>query len=101
LGQILGITNRGKRREITKWDSFRDYKTGQKYYKLGQELQIGAREITNRCRDYKSRQERLQIGAGLQIGAVHWQGVLFICVLQINCSGPTRKLKLDKLPGAK
>jgi len=68
---------------------------------LGQELQIGAREITNRCRDYKSRQERLQIGAGLQIGAVHWQGVLFICVLQINCSGPTRKLKLDKLPGAK
>ena len=55
-----GITNRG---------SLRDFNRGKKItnrgrdFKLGQRLQIGAREITNQDRDFKSGQG-LQIGAG-------------------------------------
>ena len=56
-----GITNRDRfwglrsgARGITNRDSFRDSKSGEKYYKLGQRLQIGAREISNRVRDFRS-----------------------------------------------
>ena len=48
MGQVLGITNRGKR----------DYKSGPRDFKSGQRLQIGAKGISNRGRDYK-------IGAGI------------------------------------
>ena len=68
-----GITNRDRfwglrtgARGITNRDSFRDSKSGEKYYKLGQRLQIGAREISNRVRDFRSGQG-LQIRAGITV----------------------------------
>ena len=68
-----GITNRDRfwglrtgSRGITNRDSFRDSKSGEKYYKLGQRLQIGAREISNRVRDFRSGQG-LQIRAGITV----------------------------------
>ena len=86
LAHILGITKRGNKgiinwgrfqelqieaRGITNRGSLRDFKSGQKDYKLGQGFQIGAKkfqigaEITNRDkRDYKSRQG-FEIGAGI------------------------------------
>ena len=53
-GQLLGITNQDIR--DYKSSKFRDYKTGQKDYRLGQGLQNGEKRlqigsgITNRCR---------------------------------------------------
>ena len=44
---VEGISNRG-----------RDFKSGQRDFKSGQILQIGAREITNWGRDYKLVQNR-------------------------------------------
>ena len=44
---------------ITKRGSFRDFKSGQRDFRLGQRLQTGAREISNHGRDYKS-------GAGIE-----------------------------------
>ena len=35
----------------------RDFKSGQKDYKSGQRLHMGAREITNKGRDFKSVQK--------------------------------------------
>ena len=68
-----GITNRDRfwglrtgARGITNRDSFRDSKSGEKYYKLGQRLQIGAREISNQVRDFRSGQG-LQIRAGITV----------------------------------
>ena len=49
-------------RRIANRVSLRDFKLGQKDYKSGQGLQIGARKVINRSRDFKS-------GQGLQIGA--------------------------------
>ena len=79
LAYILGITKRGNKRitnrrrfyglqigarGFTNRGSLRDFKLGQRDFKSGQRLQIGAREITNQGRDFKS-------GQGLQIGAEH------------------------------
>ena len=64
---VRGITNRG---------SLRDFKSGQKDYKLGLRFQIGARGITNRGslryfksgqKDYKLGQKDFKSGQGLQI----------------------------------
>ena len=63
-----GIANRGSLRDFKSGQ--KDYKLGQRFqigardFKSGQRLQIGAREITNRGRGFKS-------GQGLQIGAEH------------------------------
>ena len=56
LAYSLEITKRGNE-GITNRGNLRDFKSEQKDYKLGQRLQIGAREITNRGSDFKSRQE--------------------------------------------
>ena len=52
----LGISNRGKKIgvEISNWG--KDSKAGQRDFKSGQRLQIGARGTSNRGRDYKSIQ---------------------------------------------
>ena len=42
--------------EITNKGTFRDFKLGQKDFKSGQRLQIGARGISNQGRNYKSVQ---------------------------------------------
>ena len=46
-------------REIKDGDSFIDFKLGQRDFKSGHRLQIGARAISNRGRDYKSVQNML------------------------------------------
>ena len=56
-----GITNPGKK-DFSNRGSFRDFKSGERDFKLRQILKIGVRWISNWDRDYKS-------GKGLQFGA--------------------------------
>ena len=56
IGAALGISNRGKK--ITNYG--RDFKSGQRDFKLEQRLKIGARRISNQGRDYKSGQNNME-----------------------------------------
>ena len=74
LAYILGIKNPGRfwgiqigARKIANMGSLRDFKSGQKVYKLGQQCQIGAKrfqiraEIINCCRTRFDYQPNLYI----------------------------------------
>ena len=72
LAYILGITNPGRfwgiqigTRKIANMGSLRDFKSGQKVYKLGTTMSNRSKEISNRGRDHPWGKERLQTGTGI------------------------------------
>ena len=64
-GAIRGLQIGAGFRDFKSWQeglqigSFRNFKSGQIDFNLGQRLQIGARGISNRGRDYKSVQNNV------------------------------------------
>ena len=76
LAYILGITNPGRfwgiqigTRKIANMGSLRDFKSGEKVYKLGQRCQIGAKRFQIVAEITHGGKRDCKLGQGFQIGA--------------------------------
>ena len=87
-------------RGITNIDGFRDFKVGQKDYKLGQRVQIGAKSFQNGVENTKRGKRDFKLEKGLQIGAEQCYSTnvrLFTYLNEKVFSRELKKLNYDEL----